>query len=128
MPTVGELMKRDVLAIPADATLRDALFEMKKRGVDSLIIEKRSPTDAYGIITFADIAKAIVVEEGDIEMLNVFDVASKPAIHVSENMDVKYAVKLMLSLGFKQLLVIDNNELKGMLALTDAIYDMMDTI
>ncbi len=121
MPLVKELMRKNVLTISADATIKDAIAEMKKKKVRSLVINKKSPFDAYGIITFTDIAKAVIGECGDMEMLNVFDVASKPAVQVSENMDAKYAIKLMLKLGFKQLLVVDNNELKGILSLADTV-------
>jgi len=126
MPTVGELMKRDVATIPAGATIREAMSEMKIRGIKSLVIAKRSPSDAYGFITFDDIAKAIIAEDGDIDMLNVFDIASRPTVQVSENLDIKYAVRLMVNLGLKRLLVIDNNELKGILSLSDVVYHIME--
>lgn len=126
MQLVKELMKKNVITISADATIKDAITEMKERKVQSLVINKKSPSDAYGIITFADIAKAVIGECGDMEMLNVFDAASKPAVQVSENMDVKYAVRLMLNLGFKQVLVVDNNELKGILSLTDAVFNLIN--
>jgi CBS domain-containing protein len=126
MPVTGELMKREVITIPAGATIREALTEMKKRGIKSLVVEKRKPSDAYGIITFDEIAKAVIAEGANLDMLNVFDIAYRPAIQVSENLDVKYAVRLMVNLGIKRLLVIDNNELKGMLSLTDAIYHFID--
>ena len=125
MATVGELMKRDVITISAVATIREALSEMKTRGIKSLVIEKRSPSDAYGIITFDDIAKAAIAEEGDMDMLNVFDIALRPPVQVSENLDIKYAVKLMINLGLKRLLVIDNNELKGILSISDVVYNVM---
>jgi len=127
MPVTGELMKREVVTIPAGATIREALAEMKKRGIKSLVIEKRKPSDAYGIITFDEIAKAVIAEDANLDMLNVFDIAYRPAVQVSENLDVKYAVRLMVNLGIKRLLVIDNNELKGILSLTDVIYHFIDT-
>lgn len=127
MPVTGELMKKEVVTIPAGATVREALREMKKRGIKSLIVEKRKPSDAYGIITFDEIAKATIAEDENLDMLNVFDIAYRPAIQVSENLDVKYAVRLMVNLGIKRLLVIDNNELKGMLSLTDVVYHFVES-
>jgi CBS domain-containing protein len=127
MPLVKELMKKDVITISADATIKDAILLMKKRKVQSLVIDKKSPSDAYGIITFADIAKAVIAERGNMEMLNVFDAASKPAVQVSESMDAKYAVRLMFNFGFKQVLVVDNNELKGILSLTDAVFNLINS-
>jgi hypothetical protein len=38
-------------------------------GFRTLVIDKKSPSDAYGIITFADIAKAVIAERGNAECL-----------------------------------------------------------
>ncbi|MCD5412427.1 MAG: CBS domain-containing protein [Thermodesulfovibrionales bacterium] len=127
MLTVGELMRRDVVTISAVATIRDAFVEMKKKRVRLLVTEKRYPLDAYGIITFAEIAKALVVEGGNMDILNVFDIASKPAVQVSENLGVKYAVKLMINLGLRCILVVDNNDLKGILTFSDAVSYLVES-
>lgn len=127
MLTVGELMRRDVVTISAVATIRDAFVEMKKKRVRLLVTEKRHPLDAYGIITFAEIAKALVVESGNMDILNVFDIASKPAVQVSENLGVKYAVKLMINLGLRCILVVDNNDLKGILTFSDAVSYLVES-
>ena len=116
---VADVMKTQVITVKAHATLKEALQLMKKHSLKSLVVDKNSTHDAYGIITNSQILQPILVEEGDIELLNVFDVYNKPAFSVSSQIDVKYAAKMMLELNIKRVLVTDDNELKGVLSVTD---------
>lgn len=116
---VADVMKTDVVTIKPHATLKEALQLMKKHRLKSLIVDKTSDSDAYGIVTNSQILQPILVEEGEIDFLNVFDVYNKPAFSVSSQIDVKYAAKMMLELNIKRVLVTDNNELKGVLSVTD---------
>ncbi|MDY0121970.1 MAG: CBS domain-containing protein [Sulfurimonas sp.] len=116
---VEDLMKKNVTTIKAHATLKEALQLMKQKGIKSLVVEKHSPSDAYGIITNSQILRSVLAEDGDIELLNVFDIYQKPAFFVSAKIDVKYAAKTMLTHNIKRVVVTDNNELKGVLSITD---------
>ena len=79
-------------------------------------------------MTFKNILQSIVAEDGDIDLLNVYDIATIPAISVSAKLNVKYAAKMMVTNSIKRLLVIDNNELLGILTMTDVIGILMDGI
>jgi len=116
---VEDIMKKSVTTIDAYATLKDALRVMKQKNLKSLIVDKNSPSDAYGIITNSQILQKILAEDGDIELLNVYDVYKKPAFFVSSKIDVKYAARTMMEHNIKRVVVTDNNELKGVLSVTD---------
>lgn len=116
---VADVMRTEVVTIKPHATLKEALQLMKTHRLKSLVVEKTSDSDAYGIITNSQILQPILVEEGDIDFLNVFDVYNKPAFSVSSQIDIKYAAKMMLELNIKRVLVTDNNELKGVLSVSD---------
>lgn len=116
---VEEIMKKNVTTIDPRASLKEALQLMKAKGIHCLIVEKTYESDAYGIITNTQILRKIMAEEGDIELLNVYDVYKKPAFSVSTKIDVKHAARMMLSNGVKRVAVTDNNELKGVLSVTD---------
>ncbi|NEW60819.1 CBS domain-containing protein [Sulfurovum sp. bin170] len=109
-------------------TVRDALKLMKQNGVRSVIVEKSSPHGAYGLVTFKNILQSIVAQDGDIDLLNVYDIAAIPAISISAKIEVKYAAQMMVNRSIKRLLVIDNNELKGILTMTDIIGVLMDSV
>ena len=122
---VEELMKKNVTIIKPYATLKEALQLMKEKNLKSLVVEKNSASDAYGLITNTQILKSIVAEDGDIELLNVYDLYKKPAFSVSAKIDVKYAAKIMIEHNIKRVVVTDNNELLGVLSITDLTHYLM---
>lgn len=125
---VEDVMVKEVSIIKAHATLKEALQMMKQKGVKALVVDKNSPSDAFGIITNSQILETILVEDGDIELLNVFDVYKKPAFFVSSKIDVKYAAKTMLEHNIKRVVVTDNNELMGVLSITDLSYYLLSMV
>ena len=110
------------------ATVREALMMMKEHKVRSVIVEKTSPHGAYGLVTFKNILQSIVAEDGDIDLLNVYDIAATPAFAVSSQLDVKYAARMMVQHSIKRMLVTDNNELLGIITMTDIIGILMNSV
>ena len=110
------------------ASVRDALELMKKNSVRSVIVEKSSVDGAYGLVTFKNILQSIVAEDGDIDLLNVYDIAAIPAVSVSAKLNTQYASKMMVNRSIKRLLVIDNNELQGILTMSDIIEILMESV
>jgi len=123
------MTKREkLILLPPTATIREALKLMKEHTVRSIIMDKSNPSGAYGLVTFKNILQAIVAEDGDIDLLNVYDIANTPAISVSAMLDVKYAARMMVGSSIKRLLVIDNNDLQGILTMSDIIDVLMQTM
>jgi len=125
---VQDIMKKDVTTIKPYATLKDAMKLMKQKGLKALIVDKSSPSDAYGIITSTQILKKVLAEDGDIDLLNVYDIYKKPAFFVSSKIDVKYAAKIMMEHNIKRVAVTDNNELQGVLSATDLTEYLMSMV
>ena len=122
---VRDVMVRDVSTISPLASLRDALERMKTDRVRSLVVERHHPHDAYGILTHTSIVRAIVAEEGDIDLANVYDVMSKPAISVPEAMEVKYVARLMVTQSIRRVIVLKNDKLSGIITMSDIVDSLM---
>ena len=120
--------KDKLVIIPPMSTVREAIKLMKEHKVRSVIVDKNTEDGAYGLVTFKNILQSIVAEDGDIDLLNVYDIASTPAFSVSTKLDVKYAARMMVQNSIKRLLVLDNNELHGILTMTDIIGILMDSV
>jgi len=120
--------KEKLIMISPMATVREALKMMKEHKVRSVIVDKTKPDSAYGLVTFKNILQSIVAEDGDIDLLNVYDIAATPAVAVSAKLNVKYAAKMMVQSSIKRLLVVDNNELYGILTMTDIIGILMNSV
>ena len=127
---VKEVMtkKDNLIIIDPLSNVRDALKVMKSEKVRSVIVNKTRDEGAYGLVTFKNILQSIVAEDGDIDLLNVYDIASTPAYSVSAELDVRYAAKMMVNSSIKRLLVLDNNKLQGILTMTDIITVLMDNM
>ena len=123
---VAGIMKKKVVTISPLATVREALMMMKDRGVKSLVVEKRHPGDAYGLISYRDVARAVIADDGDIDLLNVYDIAQKPALQVSQHLEVRYLARLMIQYSVKSVLVVENNELEGYVSDTDVVGSLID--
>jgi len=117
-----------LIIISAMSTVRESLSLMKAHSVRSVVVEKSTEDGAYGLVTFKNILQSIVAEDGDIDLLNVYDIASTPAFSVSAQLNVKYAARMMVKHSIKRLLVIDNNELQGILTMTDIIGILMESV
>ncbi len=126
---VEEIMiKENLVSISPMAPLKDAIKLMKEHKVKSVIVQKMRAEDAYGILTYKSILSSIVAEDGDIDLLNVYDVYTKPAIQLSKELDIKYAAQMMIKNGIKRILVIDNNQLEGLVTMSDIVGFLMDDI
>jgi len=120
--------KDKLVIISPMSTVRESIKLMKEHKVRSVIVDKNTEDGAYGLVTFKNILQSIVAEDGDIDLLNVYDIAATPAFSVSAKLDVKYAARMMVQNSIKRLLVLDNNELHGILTMTDIIGILMDSV
>ncbi len=120
---VHEVMtpREKLIVIPQMTPIREALRLMKKQSIRALVVDKNGTSGAYGLVTFKNILQSIVAEEGDIDLLSAYDIAMIPAISVSRNLGMKYAAQMMVKNSIKRLLVVDDNELHGILTMTDII-------
>jgi len=127
---VKEVMtpKEKLISVNPTATVREVLKLMRTHSVRAIIVDKSAPDGAYGLVTFKNILQSIVAEDGDIDLLNVYDIAAIPAMSVSSVLNVKYAAKMMVNSSIKRLLIIDNNELQGILTMSDIIGILMDSM
>ncbi len=128
MKLVRDVMVRDIITISPFATIREALSLMKKHSVKSLVVEKQSEHDAWGLITYTNVLKTVIAEDGDIDLLNVYDACAKPVISVGESLNVRHAASLMSEHRVKRLLVLADNDLKGFVVMDDIMAALLDSI
>ncbi|RUO65254.1 CBS domain-containing protein [Pseudidiomarina planktonica] len=121
---VKDVMITEVHTVSPFASLREALSLMKRHNVKSLVVDKSSPHDAYGLITYTNVLKTVIAEDGDIDLLNVYDACAKPAISVGKSLAVKHVAALMSDHKVKRLVVVDDNDLVGFIAMND-IMDLL---
>ena len=122
---VKDIMQTEVITVSPLATLREAMTKMKRHRVKSLVVERRDEHDAYGIITYTTILRTIVAEEGDIDLVNVYDVCNKPALIVPQVMDVKYVARMMVAQNLQRLVVLEHGNLVGLVTMNDIVGELL---
>jgi len=121
MLTASEVMITDVYRISPFATLRAALVMMGERRVKSLVVDRRDENDAFGLLSYSHILRTIVAEEGDIDLINVYDVALTPIITVSPELSVRNAAAMMDRYILNRLVVTRQNVLIGLVTMNDIV-------
>jgi CBS domain-containing protein len=122
---VQDIMKTKVVTVSPLATLREAMTVMSKNNVKSLVVERRDETDAYGLLTYTAILRTIVAEEGDIDLINVYDVCVKPVITVPPKMDLKYVARLMAKHRLGRLVVLEGGDMVGIVTMNDIVGEVL---
>jgi len=118
-----EVMKKKVVFIDGMATAKEAIDTMRKENVEALIIKKRSDIDAYGIVRVHNFIEGVMIPDKTAEEVNVFEIMTKPVICVPASMNVKYVASLLMNIGVREAPVEENNELIGMISISDLILD-----
>src|SRR5210317_1101775 len=118
-----DVMTKKVVFVDGMATAKEAVEIMRKEKVEALIIKKRHPQDAYGIVVVHDFIKGVIIPDKTSEEVNIFEIMTKPAISVPATMDVRYVANLLTTVGFSMAPVEENGEYIGMVSLSDLILD-----
>lgn len=128
MKLVKDVMVTNVVCVSPFAKLREALSLMKKHNVKSLIVEKQHPNDAYGLITYTNVLKTVVAEQGDIDLMNVYDACAKPALAVGKSLAVRQVAALMTEHRVKRILVLEDNDLLGFVTMDDIMAVLLGQV
>ena len=121
------MTKENLTTISLTAPLIDALHLMNEKKVKALIVDKANDNDAYGIVTYKNVLQAYVKSHGSIELLNVYDICTKPAITISGELEIKYAAHMMVNQSIKRVLITKDNKLNGILTMTDIVDTILES-
>ncbi|MDR2906115.1 MAG: CBS domain-containing protein [Helicobacteraceae bacterium] len=125
---VKDIMVREVVMVSPFATLREAMALLNKHKVKSLVMDKRHEHDAYGILTYTTLLHTIVAEEGDIDLINVYDVAAKPVLTVSRELEIKHVAKMMVNMRIRRIVVTVNNKIEGLITMDDIVGAILKSV
>lgn len=119
---VVEVMNRDLHTIDSMATVRAAMEKMTHEHVSSLIVNRRDERDEYGVIVVTDIAREVVAANLSFDRVQVYEVMSKPVVYVDPEMDLRYAIRLLVRFGLSRALVLGSDrQIQGMVTLRDMV-------
>ena len=120
--TVGDVMTRSVRTSGGMATVREAIEIMRGAGVSSLVVERRDKHDEFGLLVVSDVAGQVIAKDRAPERVNVYEVMSKPVLTLPADMNIRYAVRLLVKFGLSRALVTNEDRTPaGIVTLRDMV-------
>ena len=115
-----DIMTAEVVTIKGSATVAEAVEQMNDLCLRALIVERRHPQDAYGIVTETDIVYKVTAYGKDPKKIRVYEIMTKPCISVNPDLGVEYVARLFAQTGIRRAPVIQD-QLLGIISVTDIL-------
>jgi CBS domain-containing protein len=115
--TIGEVMTRDPVTLPADAPVRDAAAAMRDADIGDVIVLEEGD-QICGIVTDRDIALR-VIGEGREPTTKLGEICTRDINTVSPDTSVGDAVRLMSKEAIRRLPVVEGSRPVGIVSLGD---------
>ncbi len=112
---IKEIMTEDVVYAEVPGSAAEALELVIKKNISGVPVVKRGTKELMGIVTRDDFSRR--PEETQLALLMTRDV-----ITVTPDSDIKEAAKIFLEKGFRRLPVVKNNELLGIVTVSDIVW------
>ncbi len=121
MPTVKDIMTKDVVTVESNKTVFEAAALMSEKGLGCLIVViKAFPV---GIVTERDIVRRIVAKRSSLDA-KVSEVMTKTLITVEPDTSLKEAARVMSTNKIHRLPVLKQNKLVGIVAASDFVRNV----
>lgn len=112
-----DVMATEVVIIDEKESVKKAAELMAQLGVSAVIVTGKGK--ANGILTERDIIKRIVAEDKDSRNTQIKEIMSTPLVAVEPSINLEEAAHLMFERKIKNLPVIHDNRLIGLIGLQD---------
>jgi CBS domain-containing protein len=118
MPTLGEIMSKEVFAVAADASVSEVATGMVNGRFGSAVV--MDGAWLIGIFTERDVLRAAAAG-GDLTAASIRDWMTPDPVTAAPGMDANEAAEKMLSSGFRHLPVLEGNSVTGIVSLRDVL-------
>ena len=119
--TLADVMHTDIHMVDALSSVADAVAQMQRLRVSSLVVDRRGEDDEYGVVTIHDIATKVLAQSRPARRISVYEVMVKPVLTLHPTMNVKYGIRILTRLGLSRSLVARDTELVGLVTLRDLV-------
>jgi CBS domain-containing protein len=121
MPSVKEIMTKDVVSIGVDSSVLDAAEIMSSNQLGCLVVMDGELT--VGIVTERDIVRRVVAKKMPLKT-KVAEIMSTSLITISPDASLKEAARLMSSNKIRRLPVLQKGNLVGIVVASDFVRNL----
>jgi len=116
MPTVKDLMTKNVITIDSNRTVAEAAVLMSEKDIGDLVVmDGYSPV---GIVTERDFVRRVLAKQKSAETA-ITEVMTSPLLVIDPEAPIKEAAQQMVRSGIRRLPVIKDNKLVGIITAAD---------
>ena len=126
MDFVSQILKakgHDVLTVPPESTVYDALKLMADKNVGALMVLEAD--NVVGIFSERDYARKVILEGKSSKDLPVKDIMSSHVLYVRPEQSVEDCMALMTDKRIRHLPVIENKKLIGVISIGDVVKSII---
>jgi len=116
MPSVKDLMTKNVITIDLKKSVFDAAVLMSEKLIGCLVIVDGE--EPVGIVTERDFVRRVVAKNLPLET-TVSEIMSQPLITIDPDASLREAARLMLKNKVRRLPVVKENKLVGIIVIAD---------
>ena len=117
MANVRDIMQKNVITIESVKKAHDAAIILKEKEISFLVVVKEGKP--IGIVSERDIVRKIVADSNDAHATQLETIMSKNFKWVEPNASIESAVQKMLNNNIRRLVVLENENLAGVITQTD---------
>ena len=117
MAKVRDIMQKNVITIESVKKAHDAAIILKEKEISFLVVVKEGKP--IGIVSERDIVRKIVADSNDAQATQLETIMSKNFKWVEPNASIESAVQKMLNNNIRRLVVLENENLAGVITQTD---------
>ena len=117
MAKVRDIMQKNVITIESLKKAHDAAIILKEKEISFLVVVKEGKP--IGIVSERDIVRKIVADNNDAQTTQLEIIMSKNFKWVEPNASIESAVQKMLNNNIRRLVVLENENLAGVITQTD---------
>jgi len=117
MAKVRDIMQKNVITIENTKKAQDAAVILKEKEISFLVVVNEGKP--VGIVSERDIVRKIVADNNESQTTPLETIMSKKFKWVEPNASIESAVQKMLNNNIRRLVVLDNDDLAGVITQTD---------
>ncbi len=123
---VRDVMMANFTKVDGIMIVSDALDMMRNNKINAVLVEPRDKNDVYGIMTLKDIARKVIGESRKLHEAHVYEIMAKPVLSITADMPIPYAARFLTNFNVSYAMVIENNEVTGMVSLNGMVNMWLD--
>jgi CBS domain-containing protein len=116
-----DIMNSAFLVVSPLTTIYDVVMQMIGCNCQVAIIDRTDDSDAYGMVTYEQIAAQVITKSLQPSRVRVADIMIKPLIVVNPNLRLPFIAQLFSNTNIHHAPVIEEHRLAGVISTSDLV-------